>query len=182
MTLLIESANQGVDGAVDRLYELLYAELRQIAHARLRGGQGPTLLDTTSLVHESYLRLVKLQQLRVEDRSHFLAYAARVMRSVVVDLVRDSRAERRGGDQLLVTFDTQAADAHPATSDEVLRVHEALGDLAAIDERLVRVVEMRYFVGLEMDEIAQALGVGKRTVERDWEKARSFLYANLRRS
>ncbi|MCA0243801.1 MAG: sigma-70 family RNA polymerase sigma factor [Proteobacteria bacterium] len=181
ITLLIASANQGVDGAVDRLYELLYADLRQIAHARLRGGRGPTLLDTTSLVHESYLRLVKLQQLRVEDRSHFLAYAARVMRSVVVDLVRESRAERRGGDQLMVTFDTQAADAQPATSDDVLQVHEALGELAAIDERLVRVVEMRYFVGLEMDEIAQALGVGKRTVERDWEKARSFLYASLRR-
>jgi RNA polymerase sigma factor (TIGR02999 family) len=181
ITLLIASANQGVEGAVDRLYELLYAELRQIAHAKLRGGQGPTLLDTTSLVHESYLRLVRLEHLRVEDRSHFLAYAARVMRSVVVDLVRESRAERRGGDQLMVTFDTQAADAHPATSDEVLLVHEALGDLAAIDERLVRVVEMRYFVGLEMDEIAVALGVGKRTVERDWERARSFLYANLRR-
>ncbi len=181
ITALIASANQGAEGAVDRLYELLYAELRQIAHAKLRGGQGPTLLDTTSLVHESYLRLVKLQQLRVEDRSHFLAYAARVMRSVVVDLVREGRAERRGGDQLMVTFDTQAADAQPASGDEVLQVHEALQELAAIDERLVRVVEMRYFVGLEMDEIAQALGVAKRTVERDWEKARSFLYASLKR-
>lgn len=181
ITLLIESANQGVEGAIDRLCELLYAELRQIAHARLRGGQGPTLLDTTSLVHESYLRLVNLQHLRVADRSHFLAYAARVMRSVVVDMVRESRAERRGGHQLRVTFDTQAADAQAATTDEVLQVHEALSDLSAIDERLVRVVEMRYFVGLEMEEIAQALGIGKRTVERDWEKARSFLYANLRR-
>jgi RNA polymerase sigma factor (TIGR02999 family) len=182
ITALIRSAGEGAEGAVDRLYELLYAELRQIAHARLRGGQGPTLLDTTSLVHESYLRLVKLQQLRVEDRSHFLAYAARVMRSVVVDLVREGRAERRGGDQVMVTFDTQAADAQPASGDEVLQVHEALQELATIDERLVRVVEMRYFVGLEMDEIAQALGVGKRTVERDWEKARSFLYASLKRA
>lgn len=181
ITALIQSANHGAEDAVDRLYELLYAELRQIAHAKLRGGQGPTLLDTTSLVHESYLRLIKLKQLRVEDRSHFLAYAARVMRSVVVDLVRESRAERRGGDQLMVTFDTQAADAQPASSDEVLQVHEALQELAAIDERLVRVVEMRYFVGLKMDEIAQALGVAKRTVERDWEKARSFLYASLKR-
>lgn len=181
VTALIHAASQGADGAMDKLYELLYAELRQIAHAKLRGGHGPTLLDTTSLVHESYLRLVKLEQLRLEDRSHFLAYAARVMRSVVIDLVRESRAERRGGDQVMVTFDTQAANAHPASSDEVLQVHEALEELAAIDERLVRVVEMRYFVGLEMDEIAQALGVGKRTVERDWEKARSFLYASLKR-
>lgn len=181
VTALIHAASQGAEGAVDRLYELLYADLRRIAHARLRGGQGPTLLDTTSLVHESYLRLVKLEQLRLEDRAHFLAYAARVMRSVVVDLVRESRAERRGGDQPMVTFDTQAADAQPASSDEVLQVHEALAELATIDERLVRVVEMRYFVGLDMEEIAQALGVGKRTVERDWEKARSFLYASLKR-
>lgn len=180
ITALINAAGQGAEGAVDRLFELLYAELRQIAHARLRGHPGPTLLDTTSLVHESYLRLVKLQQLRVEDRSHFLAYSARVMRSVVVDLVRESRADRRGGDRLRVTFDTQAAEGLHASGDEVLQVHEALQELAAVDERLVRVVEMRYFVGLEMDEIAQALGVGKRTVERDWEKARSFLYASLK--
>jgi RNA polymerase sigma factor (TIGR02999 family) len=180
VTALIQAVSQGADGAMDKLYELLYADLHRIAHAKLRGGNGPTLLDTTSLVHESYLRLVKLDRLRLEDRSHFLAYAARVMRSVVVDLVRESRAERRGGDQVMVTFDTQASDAQPASEDEVLRVHEALQELAAIDERLVQVVEMRYFVGLEMNEIAEALGVGKRTVERDWEKARSFLYASLK--
>ena len=181
VTELIQAAGEGADGAMDELYRVLYAELRQIAHAKLRGGHGPTLLDTTSLVHESYLRFVKLQKLRLEDRSHFLAYAARVMRSVVVDLVRESRAERRGGDLQMVTYDTAAANAQPASSDEVLQVHEALTELAAIDARLVRVVEMRYFVGLEMDEIALALGVGKRTVERDWEKARSFLYASLKR-
>jgi RNA polymerase sigma factor (TIGR02999 family) len=92
VTELIQAAGQGVNGAMDELYRVLYAELRQIAHAKLRGGHGPTLLDTTSLVHESYLRFVKLQQLRLEDRSHFLAYAARVMRSVVVDLVREHHA------------------------------------------------------------------------------------------
>lgn len=181
VTALIRAAGQGTDGAMDELYRLLYGELRQIAHAKLRGGAGPTLLNTTALVHESYLRFIKLQQLRLEDRSHFLAYAARVMRSVVVDLVRESRAERRGGDLQLVTYDTAAENASPASSDEALEVHEALAELESIDPRLVRIVEMRYFVGLEMDEIAQALGLGKRTVERDWEKARSFLYASLKR-
>jgi RNA polymerase sigma factor (TIGR02999 family) len=181
ITELLVAARQGDGASMDRLFELLYADLRRIAHAKLRRGVGPTLLDTTSLVHESYLRLNKLGQLRVQDRSHFLAYAARVMRSVIVDLVREARAEQRGGGQALVTLDTGVSDAAPAGDDEVLAVHEALQELAAIDERMVRVVEMRYFVGLDMDEIAQALDVGKRTVERDWEKARSFLYAALKR-
>lgn len=181
ITELIEGATRGDATCLDRLYQLLYADLRRIAHAKLRFGHGPTLLDTTSLVHESYLRLVKLGQLRVQDRSHFLAYVARVMRSVIVDLVRESRAERRGGNQKLVTLDTGVHDGVRAGDDEILAVHEALEELAAIDQRLVRVVEMRFFVGLEMEEIALALDVGKRTVERDWEKARSFLYVALRR-
>jgi RNA polymerase sigma factor (TIGR02999 family) len=181
ITELIHAANRGEAAGIDRLFQLLYADLRRIAHAKLRQGHGPTLLDTTSLVHESYLRLVRLEQLKVDDRAHFLAYSARVMRSVIVDLVRESRAERRGGGQALVTLDTGVADSASAGDDEILAVHEALEELAAVDERLVRVVEMRFFVGLEMDEIAQALGVAKRTAERDWEKARSFLFATLKR-
>nr|WP_316638574.1 ECF-type sigma factor [uncultured Roseateles sp.] len=177
---LLRQAGAGSADAVDRLYALLYADLRRIAHAKLRFGSGPALLNTTSLVHESYLRLAKLEQLQVHDRAHFLTYAARVMRSVVVDLVREARAERRGGGQPLLTLDTAAEGALPAGDAQILAVHEALEALAAVDQRLVRVVEMRYFVGLEMDEIAQALGVAKRTVERDWEKARSFLYAVLK--
>lgn len=180
ITTLIQQAGQGDSAAVDRLYELLYADLRRIAHAKLRMGDRPQGLDTTSLVHESYLRLVKLQQLDVHDRGHFLTYAARVMRSVVVDLVREARADRRGGGQAHVTLDTAAADALPAGDEQILAVHEALAELAAVDPRLVQVVEMRFFVGLDMEEIAQALGVAKRTVERDWEKARSFLYASLK--
>jgi len=174
LTGLIQSAGRGESGAVDRLFELLYADLRQLAHAKLRRALLPTPLDTTALVNESYLRLVRLERLSVNDSAHFMAYAARAMRSVIVDLVREAQAERRGGGLALVTLDTAALDA------AILAVHEALQSLAAVDQRLVRVVEMRYFVGLEMDEIAQALGVSKRTVERDWEKARSFLYAALK--
>jgi RNA polymerase sigma factor (TIGR02999 family) len=131
-------------------------------------------------VHECYLRLLKLDQLCLQDRAHFLAYSARVMRSVVVDLAREQQALRRGGDQAFVTLDTGLAHALPGGEDEVLQVHEALQALAAIDERLVKVVEMRYFVGLDTQEIAQALGVSGRTVERDWERARSFLYSALK--
>ena len=180
ITGLIQRAGQGEAGAVDRLYELLYADLRRIAHSRLRGGDGPHMLDTTALVHETYLRLVKLDRLAVNDRGHFLTYAARAMRSVVVDLVREARAEQRGGGQALVTLDTGIGDTVAAGDAQILAVHDALAALAAVDERLVRVVEMRFFVGLEMAEIAAALGVAKRTVERDWEKARSFLYSAMK--
>jgi RNA polymerase sigma factor (TIGR02999 family) len=179
---LILAANAGSQGAVEGLYAALYADLRAMAHARLRGGGGPALLNTTALVHESFVRLVDQRALRLADRSHFLRYAGRVMRSVVVDLVREGQAERRGGGQLLAPLDTDAQNAMPASNDEVLRVHEALAELASIDERLVRVVELRYFMGLEMQEIADVLGAGKRTIERDWEKARSFLFASLRRA
>lgn len=176
ITTLIRQAGEGRADAVDRLCERLYADLRRLAHSRLRGG-GPALLDTTALVHESYLRLVQLQQLQVRDRGHFLTYAARVMRSVVIDLVREARAERRGGGAELLTLDT--AMGVPAGDAQILAVHEALAELAAIEPRLAQVVEMRFFGGLEMQEIADALGRPKRTVERDWEKARSFLYRVL---
>ncbi len=178
VTELILAANRGATGAVAQLYEVLYGELRQAAHARLRSG-GPSGLNTTALVHESFVRLLKRQSLRLEDRAHFLGYVGHVMRSVVVDLVREGLAERRGGGQVVTPLDTDAANIADGSTPEVLRVHEALEELAAIDPRLVRVVELRYFGGLEMTEIADALGLGKRTVERDWEKARSFLFAAL---
>lgn len=180
ITQLLQSAREGDAGAVDRLTALLYDDLHRLAHARLRQHEAPLLLDTTSLLHESYLRLARLDQLPVDSRAHFMAYAARVMRSVVVDLVREARSQRRGGDQVLVTLDTANAGELPAGGEQIVAVHEALQALAAVDARLVQVVEMRYFGGLEMDEIAAALGVGKRTVERDWEKARSFLYDALK--
>jgi len=179
ITELIEAAGAGDAASRDQLFQLLYAELRQLAHARLRRSPGPAPIDTTALVHESYLRFSQLGQLQVQNRGHFLSYAARVMRSVVVDLVREARAERRGGGAIACTLDTSVADGAESGEEEILSVHAALEELGAIDARLVQVVEMRYYVGLEMGEIADALGVGKRTVERDWEKARSYLYRVL---
>lgn len=164
-----------------QLYDLLYAELRRLAHSRMRRSGDITLLDTTALVHESYLRLEKSGSIQVTDRAQFMAYAARVMRSVVVDAVRHRDADRRGGGAPHVGLDELPA-ASPSSVDrsEVLRVHEALDELAAIDERLARVVEMRYFAGMTEAEAAAALGVAVRTVARDWEKARLFLHASLR--
>jgi RNA polymerase sigma factor (TIGR02999 family) len=182
VTVLLDAARQGETLAVGRIFELLYPELKRIAHAKLRYRDDRLLMDTGALVNEAYLHLLSKQRLQANDRGHFLAYAAQVMRNVVVDTVREQQAARRGGGlQAFVTLDTHALSAVPLSGgeDEILKVHEALEELAQIDARLVRVVEMRYFVGLSNQEIADSLGVTTRTVERDWEKARTFLFNAL---
>ena len=181
VTSLLSAIGQGEPLALGELYALLYPELRRLAHAKVRRSGDLTLLDTTSLVHESYLRFEKSGALVMGDRAQFMAYAARVMRSVVVDAVRSRQTESRGGDAEHVELDEEhaAAAADPRES-EVLRVHESLAELATIDARLVQVVEMRYFGGMTEPEIAEALGLAVRTVARDWEKARLFLHACLR--
>lgn len=181
LTGLLAAARAGDGAAADRAFSLLYDDLRRLARSKLRQHQPMTLLDTTSLVHEVYLKLAAQTALPVTDRHHFFAYAARVMRSVIVDLARARQAERRGGNADHVTLDTNVADSVAAPEDEVLRVHEALETLAQADEQLARVVEMRYFGGMTEVEIAQAMDTSERTVRRQWEKARLLLSVTLTR-
>lgn len=162
------------------LFPALYPELRRLARSKLAAGGRHTLLDTHALVHEVYLRM-RPALAAVDDREHFLAYAASTMRSVIIDFVRRRNAQRRGGDVEHVTLDTRAAESLGASDDEILAVHEALQKLAEVDERLVRVVEMRYFAGLTDAEIGTALGVTDRTVRRDWDRARLLLAQMLGR-
>ena len=178
---LIRLATAGDDTAVRRIFDAAYADLRQLARARLSQSARGVILDTTALVHESYLRFVNVGQLSLKDRQHFLRYAANVMRSVIVDCVREQAAERRGGDLHRITLNTQISDAAPDGEAEILRVHEALEELAQLDPRMARVVEMRYFGGMTEGEIAEALDVTDRTVRRDWEKARLVLARALSR-
>lgn len=180
LTDLIQRAQNGDDDAIQQVFAAAYGDLRQLAHARLRGGQQVTLLDTTSLVHESFLRFAQVGSLRIEDRQHFLRYAGHVMRSVIVDFVRERMAERRGGDRVQVTLNTQSGAQLDCGENEILRVHEALEELKEHDERIVQVVEMRYFGGMTETEIATALGVTERTIRRDWEKARLLLAEALK--
>ena len=175
LTNLIQQARNGNPAAMREVFDTAYQDLRELARMRLSRGGRNTLLDTTSLVHESYLRFVNAGNLDLEDRNHFLRYASQVMRSVIVDIVRASRAERRGGDAPHLTLNTAIGDGVSAGEDEIIRVHEALEELKSADPRMVQVVEMRYFSGLTEKEIASALGIGERTVRRDWEKARLFL-------
>ncbi|HEX7156068.1 MAG TPA: sigma-70 family RNA polymerase sigma factor [Burkholderiaceae bacterium] len=160
--------------ALERLFSRWYEPLRAAAHARLRSTQ-LTLLDTTSLVHECYLRCAQAG-VPAAQQARFLVYAARVMRSVIVDFAR--RESARG--EVRAELDAGVIDRASAPEGEVIRVSEALDELARVDSRLVRVVEMRYFAGLSDAEIAHALGVTDRTVRRDWRKARLLLAAAIR--
>jgi len=176
---LLAALRRGEPRAADELFGLLYPDLRQLAHYRLRRSGRLTLLDTTSLVHEAYLRLFKAGTLEAGDRGQFLAYAARVMRSVVVDFVRRRAAARHGGNAPHVGLEEEAKGLSDSRELEVIRIDEALEELAVIDARLVRVVEMRYFAGMTEIEVAEALGMSRRSVARDWEKARLFLTTAL---
>ena len=180
ITLLIERARAGDGDALGALFEQLYPELRRIAHSRLRRSFSDPDLGTTALVHECFLKLCNSQRLAPSDRLHFMAYAATTMRSIVVDIARNRASARRGGAAAHVTLDDDQGSSDAAGEDEILRVHEALQELAELEPRLVRLVEMRYFSGLDDAEIAAALDVTDRTVRRDWRKARALLAAALR--
>ncbi|MCE4555719.1 ECF-type sigma factor [Pelomonas cellulosilytica] len=157
-----------------------YPELKKIARARLHASGPQAGLNTTALVNESYLRLApRVDQLAFASPGHFYAYAAQVMRSVIVDELRARHAECRGGGIEHVTLDTRAAEQPGPADGEALQVDAALTALAQVEPRLAQVVEMRYFGGLTDAEIATALGLTDRTVRRDWDKARALLRTML---
>jgi RNA polymerase sigma factor (TIGR02999 family) len=180
LTVLLNRIHAGDSTARDALFATAYRELHRLAQARLRTGGRNAVLDTTSLVHESYLRFADAGELRPEDRQAFFAYASRVMRSVIVDTIRDQLAKKRGGDWSSLTLSTGIAADISGDEETVIKVHEALAVLEKADPRLAEVAQMRYFGGYSGAEIAEALGVSERTVQRNWEKARLILAAALR--
>ncbi len=180
ITHLLERMHAGDAQARDALFAAAYKELHRLAHARLRDGGRNTVLETTSLVHESYLRFVSSGELRAEDRRSFFAYASQVMRSVILNSVRERAAQRRGGDTPQITLYTELVEGISGDEQSILKVHEALLQLEQVDGRLAKLVEMRYFGGYSEAEIAEALGVAERTVRRDWEKARLILLEALK--
>lgn len=177
ITGLLAAVKQGETGAESQLFSLLYADLRQLARQRLKRSAPCTLLDTTALVHEAYLRLHNAGYVHIADRAHFLAYAARAMRSIVVDFVRKRGNARRVDGDVSEVVDLASLNAGES---EILRVDQALQELAQVSDRLVKVVEMRYFAGMKETEIADALSLTERTVRRDWEKARMLLATALK--
>lgn len=182
MTGEVAAALRDIDtrdsSALDRAFSSFYPDLKRIAHARLRGSGLQGQVQTTALVHDSYLKLAGGPAREFPDRAHFLAYASRVLRSIVIDVVREVRAQRRGGDVDVVTLDTGIQEA-AAEQVDVEAVNDALEDLVKLDPGLARLVEMRFFGGLTEEEIAEALGVSGSTVRREWAKARSLLFTLL---
>jgi RNA polymerase sigma factor (TIGR02999 family) len=180
ITTLLARAREGDRAALDAVFETVYPELRRVAHARLAGHRRDSAMQTTVLVHECYLKMLAAERLAPCDRLHFLAYAARTMRSVIVDTVRAGRRERRGGGAIHITLGTEVGENVAVAEEEILDIDAALHDLERLEPRLAQVVDMRYFAGMKEAEIAAALGVTDRTVRRDWEKARLLLAAALR--
>jgi RNA polymerase sigma factor (TIGR02999 family) len=168
----------GDPSALDALVPLVYAELRRLAHHYKRGERRGFGLETTALVHEAYLRLVKARDVRFDNRVHFYAVCAGIIRRILVDIARQEHALKRGGEAPMVVFD-EAHVASPQPTREVIAVDEALVALAADDPRKARIVELRYFGGLTVDETAEVLGFSRATVLREWNLAKQWLFHEL---
>ncbi|HEX7795651.1 MAG TPA: ECF-type sigma factor [Vicinamibacterales bacterium] len=177
-TELIRAWQEGDRDALNRVVPLVYDELRRVAHARLRAEGAGHLLQTTALVHEAYLKLVDLDRINLRDRAHLLALAARLMRQILVDQARRRDALKRGGDIRLIGLNDVPNATAPAAID-VLALNDALTELTSLDPRAGRVVEVKFFAGLTIDETAEALGVSPATVERDWTVAKAWLQQRM---
>lgn len=179
VTLLLQAWRRGDEDALNALMPIVYDELRRIARKCVYGDRRHHSVQAMALVNEAFLRLVDIHRVEWQSRAHFLAMCARLMRRILVDLARTRGAEKRGGDAVHVTFDERLIGASPDA--DVIRLDDALTTLASLDERKSRVVELRYFAGLTVDETAMALGLSSKTVLRDWEFARVWLQRELMR-
>ena len=178
VTDLLMQLSHGDNAALAELTPLVYEELRRIAHRQMGGQRSDHTLQTTALVNEAYLRLADQINPSWQNRAHFFAVAARAMRQIVVDYARSYQSQKRGGGALKVELD-EAAIVSPEQSKEILELHEALERLAALDSRKAQVVELKYFGGLNYDEMAEVLKISRITVRRDWEFAKLWLYTEL---
>jgi RNA polymerase sigma factor (TIGR02999 family) len=178
VTKLLDQARDGDAQAQQQLFTQLYGELERLARAHLSRNSPMTLIDAPGLIREVYLRLGEPADLPGRDRRAFLAYASRAMRSVIIDYVRARGADRRGGGVRSITLNT-AVENQAFTDPQLESLDDALKSLARIDERAHRIVEMRYFGGMEIEEIAEFLDISPATVKRDWQKARAYLLHTL---
>ena len=178
VTLLLQQANEGDRTAFDRLFPLVYDELHRMAHRQMQGEAGARTLGTTALVHEAYLKLAGGKDLPAASRAHFFGASARAMRQILVDYARRRTAAKRWGEVERVRLEEQEV-AVDACAEGLLDLDAALTRLAALSERLSRVIECRFFGGLSVEETAEVLQSSPRTVKREWRKARAWLYQEL---
>jgi RNA polymerase sigma factor (TIGR02999 family) len=180
VTILLQRWSHGDAAAVGELTPLVYTELSRLAHRRLRRERADHTLRSTDLVHEAYLKLVDQKQARWQDRAHFFAVSAQIMRRILIDHARAHQREKRGGGAPTLVLN-EAIDFPDQRSLELIALDDALDGLAKLDPQQSRIVEMRFFTGLSIEETAEALGVSKATVNRDWVTARAWLIRELRR-
>jgi RNA polymerase sigma factor (TIGR02999 family) len=178
VTGLLTRWSQGDGAALAELTPLVYEELRRLAHHFMEGQRTDHTLQTTALVNEAYLRLADQTNPHWQNRAHFFAVAARAMRQILVSYARSQRSQKRGGGALMVELD-EGAIVSPEESKEIVELHEALERLAALDSRKAQVVELKYFGGLNYDEMAEVLKISRVTVRRDWDFARAWLHTEL---
>ena len=178
VTELLERWGHGDDDALAELTPLVYEELRRLAHRQMGAERPDHTLQTTALVNEAYLRLADQTNPRWQNRAHFFALAARSMRRILVSYARSQRSQKRGAGALKMELD-EAALVSPEESQEIVELHEALERLASLDSRKAQVVELKYFGGLNYDEMAEVLKISPVTVRRDWKFARAWLYKKL---
>jgi len=178
VTRLLTDWQNGDQTALDRLLPLVYDELHRIAARYMRGERRRNTLQTTALVNEAYMRLADYKRMQWQDRAHFFAAAAQAMRRILIDFARARRNRKRGGDAERVTLAEDIAPA-PDNSTDLLALNEALEQLEKMNARQARVVELRYFGGLDEKEVGHVLGIAPRTVRADWQLARAWLYKTL---
>ena len=178
ITELVLAAGDGNAEAMHGLFDAVYAELKRLAHRQLVNAPNPTI-NTTGLVHETYIKLIRPESLRLKDRGHFFATAAKAMRQIVIDHARRRHAEKRGGAQAQVTGIDDDVDAGALDPETLINLHAALARLHELEPGLSELVELRFFAGLSVEQVAELREVSTRTVLRDWRRARAFLFDSV---
>lgn len=178
ITRLLRAASSGERRDMDALMAAIYEDLRRLAVGHMRGERDGHTLQATAVVHEAYMKLIDQRTADWNDRSHFFAVASRIIRRILVDHAREKHADKRGGGRAGQSL--EALDIASATqSIDLIALDEALEELAKLDERQARIVELRFFGGCTVEEVAELLGAGKRSIDRDWQVARAWLFDRL---
>ena len=181
VTALLSELTQGKEEAAEKLIPVVYDELKRLARAYMRRERPDHTLQTTALVHEAYLKLVRQEAVNWQGRSHFFGIAAQLMRRILIDHARGHLRKKRGGEKVILPLD-EALVFSPEHSEELVRLNEALDRLTKLDPRQGKIVELRFFGGLSVEETSEFLGVSAKTVKRDWAVAKVWLHGELRRS
>jgi RNA polymerase sigma factor (TIGR02999 family) len=180
VTELLVRLRKGEEGIYDKLYPLVYQNLRQLAYAHMNRQSPEHTFSRTELVHEAYLKMINQTRIEATDREHFLAIASRCMRQILIDYARKKNAQKRGGKKNDITYIDELFEKQDQKAQELIDIDDALKRLEKLNERLSKVVEMRFFGEMTIEETAKALNISKSTVKRDWKKARGWLYKELK--